>query len=130
MPTDQLSKRKPPRRADDAKVVQYDDFIDARIQSTRRAVKLVDLASSLVVLTAGVLAFLLGVAVVEHWIVPGGFSTAERSGLFAILLVCVLYFAYRRVCVGVGGGGQSVCVGGEGGTGGPPRHKNVLHSFF
>src|SRR4051812_34534310 len=97
MPTDQLSKRKPPRRADDAKVVQYDDFIDARIQSTRRAVKLVDLASSLVVLTAGVLAFLLGVAVVEHWIVPGGFSTAERSGLFAILLVCVVFFAYRRL---------------------------------
>jgi hypothetical protein len=97
MSTDQLSTRKPPRRADSAKVVRYDDFIDAKIQSTRRAVKLVDLASALVVLTAGMLAFLFGVALVEHWIVPGGFSTAERSGLFAILLVCVVYFAYRRL---------------------------------
>src|SRR4051812_31605488 len=97
MSTEQLSTRKPPRRGSGAKVVHYDDFIDAKIQTTRRAVKLVDLASALVVLTAGVLAFLLGVAVVEHWIVPGGFSTAERSGLFAILLVCVLYFAYRRL---------------------------------
>src|ERR1043165_825624 len=97
MSTDQLSTRKPPRRTDNAKDVRYGDFIDAKIRSTRRAVKLVDLASSLVVLTSGVLAFLFGVAVVEHWVLPGGFSTAERSGLFAILLVSVVFFAYRRL---------------------------------
>ena len=79
MSVDQLSTRQPPRRSDDAKLVRYEDFIESKIQSTRRTVKLVDLATALVTLVAGVLAYLLVVAVVEHWIVPGGFNRCGKN---------------------------------------------------
>ncbi len=96
MPLDQLSTRPVPRKSD-SKVVGYDDYIDSKIQSTRRAVKLVDLATSLVTLAAGVLAYLLVAAVVEHWLVPGGFGVAARMVLFATLVAGIGYFAYRRL---------------------------------
>jgi hypothetical protein len=44
-----------------------------------------------------VLAFLLVVAVVEHWLVPNGFSFAVRVILFGLLLAGVGYFAFRRL---------------------------------
>ena len=97
MSVDQLSSRQPPRRSDDVKLVRYNDFIDAKIQSTRRTVKLVDLATSLVGLAAGVLAYLLVAAVAEHWVVPGGFNVAARMVLYAVLISGVGYFSYRRL---------------------------------
>src|SRR2546423_36706 len=97
MSVDQFPSRKAPRRSGDAKLVRYNDFIDAKIQSTRRTVKLVDLATSLIGMAAGVLAFLLIAAVTEHWIVPGGFNATARMALFAVLISGVGYFAYRRL---------------------------------
>jgi hypothetical protein len=44
-----------------------------------------------------VIAFLLAVAVVEHWIVPGGFPVGVRTILFLLLVGGVAYFAYRRL---------------------------------
>ncbi len=96
MSADQLS----PNRgsiAGDTTIVQYDHYIDAHIRSIRRAVKLVDLATALVLFFSGVLAFLLAVALVEHWLVPGGFSMAVRTLLFAALAGGAGYFAYRRL---------------------------------
>ena len=97
MPVDQLPTRRAPRPAADAKLVKYDQYIDAQIQNTRRAVKAVDWATSLLELVIGVVLFLLTAAVVDHWIVPGGFSVAMRSILFAVLVGGVFYFAYRRL---------------------------------
>jgi hypothetical protein len=97
MSIDQLPPRRVARRADDARLVQYDDYIDTQIRNTRRAVKAVDWATSLVLLATGVLSFLLAAAVVEHWLVPGGFSVAMRSVLFAMLAGGIAYFAYRRL---------------------------------
>jgi hypothetical protein len=96
MPANSASTPRAPL-ASDAKLVRYDEFIDAQIRSTRAMVKAVDLASSLVTLAAGVLAFLLAFAVVEHWLVPRGFSPAIRYGLFVLFTAGVGYFAYRRL---------------------------------
>jgi hypothetical protein len=97
MPVDQLPTRRAPRPAADARLVQYDRYIDTQIQNTRRAVKAVDWATSLLELVIGVVLFLLTAAVVEHWIVPGGFSVAVRTILFVVLVGGVCYFAYRRL---------------------------------
>ncbi|MEX0614241.1 MAG: hypothetical protein WD738_18010 [Pirellulales bacterium] len=97
MSTDQLSQRRGPHSRGDMKLVQYDEYIDTQVESTRRLVKVVDLATSLVVLAASVLAFLLAAAVVEHWLVPGGFPLAVRTALFVLLAGAVVYFAYRRL---------------------------------
>jgi hypothetical protein len=52
--------------------VVADQFIEAQLDKTRRDVKLVDLFGSLMVLAAGIVGFLLVIAVVDHWIVPLG----------------------------------------------------------
>ena len=97
MSVDQIPTRQPPRRSDDSKLVRYEDFIESKIQSTRWMVKAVDLATALVTLVASVLAYLLVVAVAEHWIVPGGFNVAARTALFVVLVIGIGYFVYQRV---------------------------------
>src|SRR5512145_2431483 len=97
MSVDQLPTKPAVKAAARTKLVQYDQYIDQQVESTRRVVKLVDLATSLVVLVAGVLAYLLVVAVAEHWIVPGGFPLAVRAALFALLVCGVGYYAVRRI---------------------------------
>jgi hypothetical protein len=96
MAVDQLPKPNATRRGD-TRFVKYDEYIDQQVESTRRVVKIVDLATSLVVLSAGVLAYLLVVAMVEHWLVPGGFSELGRLGLFLVLAWGVGAFAIRRL---------------------------------
>ena len=97
MSVGQLPPPRAPRAPHDAKLVQYDQYIDQQIHATRRAVKAVDWATSLVVLAAGVTAFLLAAAVVEHWLVPGGFSVPVRSALFLCLVGALCYYAVRRL---------------------------------
>jgi hypothetical protein len=97
MSVDQLSNRPAQPLPGGARLVQYDAYIDRQVESTRRVVKLVDLATSLVVLAAGVLAYLLLVAVVEHWLVPAGFPFAIRLALFMLLVCGVTYYAVRRL---------------------------------
>lgn len=60
-------------------------------------VKAVDLATALVTLLISVLAYLLVIALAEHWIVSGGFSVAGRTALFTMLVIGVGYFTFRRV---------------------------------
>src|SRR5262245_18974283 len=87
----------PTRPSTNGKVVKYDDFIDAKIETTRRTVKLVDLATSLVAMAVTALAFLLVAAVIENWLIPGGFSSFFRFLLFALLMGGLGYIAYRRL---------------------------------
>lgn len=97
MPANQATPRRIYEARGDAQLVRYEQYIDNQVETTRRLVKLVDLATSLVVLAAGILAFLLAAAVVEHWLVPGGYPLAARVALFALLIAGVTYFAYRRL---------------------------------
>lgn len=97
MSVDQVSPRPSPRPAKDARLVEYGDFIESKIQSTRRAVKLTDLATMLVALGSGLLAYLLIVAVADHWVIPGGFTVPERTVLFIVLVIGVAWFAYTRL---------------------------------
>jgi hypothetical protein len=97
MPVDQLSTRRAATTSGDATLVKYDQYIETQIRNTRRTVKLVDLSTAIVVLATCVLAFLLAVALVEHWLVPGGFSVFVRTLLFCVLAAGSGYFAYRRL---------------------------------
>ena len=96
MPADQAATR-PTAPPPDAKLVRYHDYIDGKIESTRRMVKVVDLATALVALAVAVLSFLLLIAVAEHWVVPGGLSVAARWVFFAGLAAYLGYFVYRRI---------------------------------
>ncbi|MCC7476055.1 MAG: hypothetical protein IT425_11720, partial [Pirellulales bacterium] len=97
MSTDQAAPQSATRPPAGAKVVRYHDYIAEKIEGTRRMVKLVDLATALVELAVAVLLFLAMAVVVEHWVVPGGFSVAIRFVLFAVLAVGCGYFIVRRL---------------------------------
>src|SRR5262245_43303092 len=70
-------------------------YIDTQIHRTRRALKVVDFAAAVITLVIGVLAYLLLLAVVEHWVVPGGLNTPARGTLFALLLGGVAWYSWR-----------------------------------
>ncbi len=95
MSVDQLPRHS--QRPDEAQFVEYDEYIDRQIQTTRRAVKLVDFATALVNLVIGTLAFLFAIALVEHWLLPSGFSSVGRGVLFVLLVGSAGYYAYQRL---------------------------------
>src|SRR5262245_48334647 len=97
MPVDQLPPKRPPRDPRGAKLVRYEEYIDTQIQSTRRLVRGVDIATVLLVLLTGILAYLLTTAVVEHWLVAGGFGSFTRILLFSALAAGAGYYAIRRL---------------------------------
>ncbi len=70
-------------------------LVDQHIRRTRRALKLVDLTAGLITLTIGVLAYLLTMAVLEHWVIPGGWSDTSRFGLFGILILGIVVNSWR-----------------------------------
>ncbi len=72
-------------------------FIEDRIQRTRREVMGLDLAAGLITLAAGVLAYLLAIAVVDHWLIPGGLGFAGRLLLFAGLIGAAGYYFARGI---------------------------------
>ncbi|HLF11878.1 MAG TPA: hypothetical protein VJA26_11745, partial [Gammaproteobacteria bacterium] len=97
MSVDQLPTGKTRPAPRDVKLVRYDEYIDKQIQTTRRTVKLVDVTTALLVIGTSVIGFLLAAAVVEHWLVPSGFSVTVRAVLFAVLVGGCGYFAVRRL---------------------------------
>lgn len=52
------------------RLVRAEQFIDQRLEETRKRVKTTDIAVSLFLLALGVCAYLLGAAVVDHWAMP------------------------------------------------------------
>lgn len=97
MSVDQLppGKARPAQR--DAQFVRYDEYIDKQIDSTRRSVKAVDLLTAVLTITVGTLGFLLAAAMIEHWLVPGGFNVAVRLLLFVVLVGSLTVFTTRRL---------------------------------
>lgn len=75
----------------------YERFIEVQLRRTRRQVRAVDLASSLLVLAAGLLGYVLVVLVVDHWIVPGGLAAWLRVLVWLAALGASL--AWMSVCV-------------------------------
>ncbi|MEM8943741.1 MAG: hypothetical protein AAGD11_01050, partial [Planctomycetota bacterium] len=72
-----------------------EELVDRQIGRTRRALKTVDLTAGLITLAIGVLAYLLTMSLLEHWVVPGGWSDGARGSLFAVLLIGCLVYSWR-----------------------------------
>lgn len=61
-----------PGKSSATEVVAYDRFIEGQLSKTRRQVKGIDLASSLITLAVGTILYLLAAIVVDQWIFTGG----------------------------------------------------------
>ncbi|HET6881422.1 MAG TPA: hypothetical protein VFI31_14765, partial [Pirellulales bacterium] len=80
-----------------AQVIQYDRYIESQLHRTRRQVKGVDLASSLMLLTVASLVYLMLVALIDHWVVAGGLGFAGRALAFGLLAAGVAAFLILRL---------------------------------
>jgi len=87
-----------PRPAPAAGGARADErLVDEQIKRTRRALKVVDLTAGMITLVIGVIMFLLAAAVLEHWVIPGGWSIAARSVLFVLLVLGAAYYSFRVI---------------------------------
>ncbi|MEM8864771.1 MAG: hypothetical protein AAGF31_04420, partial [Planctomycetota bacterium] len=81
--------------AGSTRVVEYDQYVDEQIRRTARAVRAVDVSQSLLRVISVTVLSLLAVAIVEHWIAPGGLGTAGRYGVFACILLAGIWWLVR-----------------------------------
>ncbi len=70
-------------------------LVDEQIRRTLRSLKLLDLMAGMITLVIGVLAFLLTAAVLDQWVIPGGWNETTRMGLLALLVVSVGWYSWR-----------------------------------
>ena len=70
-------------------------YVDEQIRRTRRALKMVDLSAGMITLVVGVLSYLLVAAMLEHWVVPGGWSPTARAMLLIVLVGGAGWFSWR-----------------------------------
>ncbi len=75
--------------------VEYDEFIDTQIRKARSQVKGVELAGALLTFLAGTILYLLGVALIDHWMFKGGLGFGGRVFFFAGFLVGAAWFVVR-----------------------------------
>ncbi len=95
----------PPEGPQNSAPVECEAFIDRRLRQTRRQLKGVDVAGGLMTLAAGLLAYLMFAAALDHWVVAGGLGFAARlllllglvAGGGAYFLFCVLPPLVRRI---------------------------------
>jgi hypothetical protein len=78
-------------------VVEYDDFIQQQIEQTRSSLRTADVLEGTLWLLLGGIVFFLAVALLEHWLVPSGFSFWARLLLLGLAILAVGVPAARRV---------------------------------
>ncbi len=90
-----VTEKPQPPRPPKANRDTQEHLVDQQVNRTRRALKLVDVTAGLITLAIGVLAYLLTMSVLEHWVIPGGWSESARFFLFAVLILCCVWYSWR-----------------------------------
>jgi len=78
-------------------VVDYQEYVDAQINRTSRAVKALDVCQAVLWLVVVGLVVLLAGALAEHWLTRGGFSNTTRYLFFGGLLAAVGWWLARQL---------------------------------
>ena len=68
--------------------VDFDEYVDFQLEKTRHSIKWTDIVTAAAVVAAFVVGYLLLFAIVDHWLIPGGFGHTARfvmvGGLLAV----------------------------------------------
>ena len=73
--------------ANSSRYVDFDEYVDLKLQKTRATIKTTDLFVALAGVAAMFLGYLLAFVVLDQWVVPGGFGIGLRWTLLLTLLV-------------------------------------------
>jgi hypothetical protein len=75
----------------------YDEFIESHVRKTQSYLRLVEVASAMMCIVAATLAYLIAVAVIDHWLLRGGLGVVGRTVAFSLLALGVLAYAARTL---------------------------------
>ncbi|MEN1680743.1 MAG: hypothetical protein AAGJ46_14235, partial [Planctomycetota bacterium] len=79
----------------DSRVLGYEQYVNEQVRSTARSVRAMDVSLSILRLVVGLLVVLLGAAVLEHWVLPGGLAGWQRYLVFGGLTAAAFAWAVR-----------------------------------
>ena len=65
----------------------FDEYIEYQIKKTRSGIKATDLITTGLTIAIFVIAYLLVFTLLDHWVIPGGFSLRWRLILFGLVVV-------------------------------------------
>lgn len=81
--------------SDSNRYVEFDDYVEYQLAKTRKSIKTNDLLTACVSVAALLLTGVLAFVVLDHWVIPGGFSIAARwawfTGLFGLVVGWLIY---------------------------------------
>ena len=83
--------------ANSARYVDFDEYVDLKLQKTRSSIKTTDLLVALAGVAAMFLGYLLTFVVLDQWVVPGGFGIGLRWTLLLALLVATVAWLVWKV---------------------------------
>lgn len=79
--------------------VEFDEYIDYQLAKTRNQIKLLDIFTAAAGVAVIVLAYLFAFTLLDHWVIPGGFSTTARAVMLGLLLVGSLSWVAWKIAV-------------------------------
>jgi hypothetical protein len=82
----------PPKQASQGHLVEYEQFIDDQLRRTRGHVRSVDLTGSVMLLIAGTVAYFFVIALIDHWVMPGGLGFIGRLLALAGIVIAAIYY--------------------------------------
>jgi len=91
------AKSPPPSDLNQVDASGSEAFIEDRLQKTRCQLRGVDLTVGLLILVAGVVAYLLIAVVVDQWLLPNGLGFYGRLLLLLVLVMCGFAYFFRVV---------------------------------
>ncbi len=80
-----------------AKFVEYEEFIESQLRKTRSHVRGVDIATGILVLVAGTLAWFFVAAMIDHWVITGGLGFWGRVILLAVFLIAAGWWTATQI---------------------------------
>ena len=83
--------------ANSARYVDFDEYVDLKLQKTRSSIKSTDLLVALAGVAAMFLGYLLTFVVLDQWVIPGGFGVAFRWLLLLTLVAATVAWLVVKV---------------------------------
>lgn len=77
--------------------VDYDEYVDFQIEKARSHIKATDIFTTITLLLAAFVGYLLVFVVFDQWVLEAGFSDWARSALLAVVLLAIGATLVRRV---------------------------------
>ena len=81
-----------------SRFVDFDEYVDFQLEKTRHGIKWTDMVTAAAVIAAFVVGYLLFFAVLDNWLIPGGFGRTARFAMVAgLLLVSTGWLVWKIV---------------------------------